>query len=835
MKYSHSSSFPQVELERRFAIRLRERRWASRPARHFLLAPAPRALRFFREYGGKTDALKSPARLIGMSPRPPIFISAVSGELRSARQLAANTLLSLGYEPIWQDTFPTEQGDLREMLRRMIDPCEGVIQLVGQCYGFEPPAPDAQFGRVSYTQCEALHARQQGKKVWYLLLDENYPADPHPGELEELRLLQKKYREGIESGGHLYHRVANPDALKSKIHELRDDLAALRRQWKRWALTVLVLLLVVVLSVAWLNREQQHTAQTVSDTQQTVRHTDEKVIGLVERYQKMEQALVKLADTEMHAKQLGEKLTPEQLRQRAYTILENDLGIAAGTLSKELPAFALELYNRPDTTLLMRARAAYALNKFEEAEKLFLESDAQDKKALENAQNVADKLRKQRIEALEGAGQSAEAQIQYARAVEHFRAAAALTDRRREALEWARVQHEIAYVLYDQGQYRDVEPILREVIKEAEKVLGREHPGTLPSRNNLANALYSQGKYAEAEAEHREVLKIKEKVFGPEHPDTLGSRVGVAITLDLQGKHAEAEAEFRAVLKIQEKVLGREHPNALATRNNLTNALYLQGRYAEAEAESRAVLKIEEKVLGPEHPDTLATRMNLAIAFDLQGKHAEAESEFRAVLKIQEKVLRPEHPDTLATRMGVAIALYSRGKYAEAEAENREVLKIKEKVLGLEHPNTLASKMGVANALASQGKYAEAEAENRAVIKIQENVLGPKHPHTLMSRNNLADTLSAQGKYAEAEKEHRAVLAIRERVLDPEHPDVSQSCFNLAIALRDQGKLEEAFKFMQRAEEGWRKVIGAEHPYTRDAQRIRKEIEAELEKKKESQ
>jgi hypothetical protein len=38
-----------------------------------------------------------------MSPRPAIFISAVSSELRSARQLVASTLTFLGYDPEWQD------------------------------------------------------------------------------------------------------------------------------------------------------------------------------------------------------------------------------------------------------------------------------------------------------------------------------------------------------------------------------------------------------------------------------------------------------------------------------------------------------------------------------------------------------------------------------------------------------------------------------------------------------------------------------------------------------------------------------------------------------------
>jgi hypothetical protein len=129
-----------------------------------------------------------------MSPRPTIFISSVSKELRSARQLVANTLTFLGYEPVWQDIFGTEGGDLRQMLRQQIDQCKGVVQLIGQCYGAEPPAPDEEYGRVSYTQYEALYARKQGKKVWYLFMDESFPIDAHEPEPEELRQLQASYR-----------------------------------------------------------------------------------------------------------------------------------------------------------------------------------------------------------------------------------------------------------------------------------------------------------------------------------------------------------------------------------------------------------------------------------------------------------------------------------------------------------------------------------------------------------------------------------------------------------------------------------------------------------------
>jgi hypothetical protein len=62
-----------------------------------------------------------------VSSRAPVFVSAVSFELRCAGQLVANTLTFLGYKPVWQDIFGTEGGVLHAMLRQQIDQCKGAF------------------------------------------------------------------------------------------------------------------------------------------------------------------------------------------------------------------------------------------------------------------------------------------------------------------------------------------------------------------------------------------------------------------------------------------------------------------------------------------------------------------------------------------------------------------------------------------------------------------------------------------------------------------------------------------------------------------------------------
>jgi tetratricopeptide (TPR) repeat protein len=755
-----------------------------------------------------------------MSPRPLVFISAVSSELRSARQLVANTLTFLGYEAVWQDIFGTETGDLRSVLREKIDQCNGVVQLVGQRYGAEPPTPDKEFGRVSYTQYEALYAKERGKKVWYLLLDESFPADPCE-ESEEKQQLQEAYREKVRADVHLYHALDSREALETSVLRMRDDLTSLRRGVRRWAVAVLALLLVLAAAIAWLLHGQRR--QTLA-----IQNQGQQVSAILERNQKMQQALVRLAQVEVQSKQPGEKLTPEEQRARAYAVLEKELGLSAGTLAKEMPGFALELYSRADTTPLIRARAAYALNKFDEAEKLSLEAGEQDQKAYETANRVADERRKTALESYELAGWSAEKRIQYADALTHLRKAEQLTDRARDPLEWARVQFAICWVLHENGQYRQVGSVLREVLKDRERLLGPEHPDTLATLHCIARAALLEGRYAEAEIGYRAVLKLREKVLGPENRETLRTRSDLAVAIDRQGKYAQAEVAYRALLKLREKVLGPEHPDTLSARDNLAIVLQEQGKYAEAEAEVRVVLKLREKVLGSEHPRTLATRGNLAIALDHEGKYAEAEAENRALLKILEKVLGPEHPYTPEARNGLADVLVHEGKYGEGEAEYRAVIQLKQKVLGQEHPDTIKASNGLANVLVQEGKYADAEAEYREVLKVRQKILGPEHPDTLLTQGGLVVAVAKQQRYMESELTFSEILPKFEKAWGIGHPVTLELCESYAECLKAHGKLAQAKELARRAAEGASKTLGLDHPDTKKYETLWHDLETAL-------
>ena len=155
-----------------------------------------------------------------MVSRPRIFLSAVSAELGTARRNAARRLRNLGYDPVSQDDFSAGYGELLEWLRREIDSCEGLIQIIGSAYGEEPPEAEPDYGRVSYTQYEFLYARRHAKPTWVIVAGDECPRDcPFPNtaspdgaasadrsasEAEKYRL-QRDYLARLTAENHIRH------------------------------------------------------------------------------------------------------------------------------------------------------------------------------------------------------------------------------------------------------------------------------------------------------------------------------------------------------------------------------------------------------------------------------------------------------------------------------------------------------------------------------------------------------------------------------------------------------------------------------------------------------
>ncbi|MCL2357232.1 MAG: FxSxx-COOH system tetratricopeptide repeat protein, partial [Defluviitaleaceae bacterium] len=172
-----------------------------------------------------------------------------------------------------------------------------------------------------------------------------------------------------------------------------------------------------------------------------------------------------------------------------------------------------------------------------------------------------------------------------------------------------------------------------------EKVLGKEHPDTATTYNNIAEVYSSQRDYDKALELHQKTLAIYEKVLGAEHPDTTAAYNNIATVYYYQGDCEKALELHQKALAIFEKVLGAEHPDTAATYNNIAAVYRYQGDYDKALEFYQKALVIQEKALGSEQPSTATTYNNIALVYGRQGDYDKALEFYQKALIVTEKVL----------------------------------------------------------------------------------------------------------------------------------------------------------------------------------------------------
>ena len=545
--------------------------------------------------------------------QPAVFISCVSPEFRQTRSRVAAILTRLGYTPVIQEIFGTEPGDLRQVLRDKIDACEGLIQIIGQSYGAEPPTVDPDYGRVSYTQFEFLYARSQKKKTWLLLAGDactrdtpleclDLPSDPaHPdpaGYQAERRALQLAYCDKRKKDGHLYHTATSDADLDLKVERLRDELAELRGAFKLWQNKVLhafavvfVLLALIGGSVWWYSYSQHRDIQGISKKTQELsaeaRHiTKEKIRAqLLESVERVHQAALAEA---ANAKGWEERERLRQAAEKAYAGSISRIDeLAASFAEIEGTAKSSQVFDEMTRILAdegVDQALAYASTKRPDIlEKVKARTDEAREK---NRSDLLPLLKSAQLQA--GRNQPNEAE-------RLFREILALE------LDWPDARNDFAWFLIQRGEV--IEPAqgnakLREAVQICQGTLALNPREKAPqewatTQNNLGNALLDQGLrsegvqatglLAQAVAAFRSALEVRTREQLPQDWAETQNNLGNALWqqgLRSEGAKAtellaQAVAAYRSALEVYTR---EQLPQGwAATQNNLGNALWLQG------------------------------------------------------------------------------------------------------------------------------------------------------------------------------------------------------------------------------------------------------------------
>ncbi len=369
----------------------------------------------------------------------------------------------------------------------------------------------------------------------------------------------------------------------------------------------------------------------------------------------------------------------------------------------------------------------------------------------------------------------------------------------------------IATYFWARAEYEAAKPLHERALKVREQTLGRDHPDTAISLNNLAVLLQDSGDLEGAQTLCERALNIRQRVLGANHPDTATSLNNLGRLRQAQAQMDQAKNLFERALELREGILGSEDPLTAESLNNLGLLLRDRGEFAAARPLYERALDIRERVLGSDHRDTATSLNNLASLLQDLGQFAAARPLYERALDIRERVLGSDHPDTATSLNNLANLLQDLGEFTAARPLCERALDIRERILGPNHRRTGQSLGNLASLLQFQEELAAARPLFERALSIYERVLGPEHPYTGTGLNNLGRLLYDQGEFSSAQPLCERALSIYERALGFDHPYTATSLNNLGLILKGQGRLEEAKELFHRALQIREKVLGSLH------------------------
>ena len=201
-----------------------------------------------------------------------------------------------------------------------------------------------------------------------------------------------------------------------------------------------------------------------------------------------------------------------------------------------------------------------------------------------------------------------------------------------------------------------------EGLKQAEAVLGENHPGLWRTLATLAATLAKTHAYTAAIPYYERALALRRQSAGDDHPDVALMLTSVGACYDHGGQPDKARAALFRALEIRERAFGADSPRVIATLNNIADLLRKQGDKTALAIIARAEA-IGAKVPGTAHPMYHIVLTTMGEVQQTFGDLAAARVSIERALQLGIEAKSPVVPTTLTARASLAIA---EGMYADA-------------------------------------------------------------------------------------------------------------------------------------------------------------------------
>ena len=233
--------------------------------------------------------------------------------------------------------------------------------------------------------------------------------------------------------------------------------------------------------------------------------------------------------------------------------------------------------------------------------------------------------------------------------------------------------------------------------------------------------------------------------------------------------------------------------------------------FAKAKDYYERALKIRKEQLGPNHVDVAVSYNNLGNVYCDTGQVAKAKDYYEQALEIRKQQLGANHVDVAASYNNLGNVYWNTGEFAKAREYYQWALEIRKEQLGPNHVDIATSYNNLGNVYRNTGDFPEATAYHQRALEIRKEQLGPNHVDVAASYNNLGNVYRNTGEFAKVRDYYERALEIQKEQLGPNHVKVADSYNNLGTVYHDTGEFAKATDYHQQALEIRKEQLDANH------------------------
>ena len=323
----------------------------------------------------------------------------------------------------------------------------------------------------------------------------------------------------------------------------------------------------------------------------------------------------------------------------------------------------------------------------------------------------------------------------------------------------------------------------KQSLKIRKKVLGKKHPETLATYNNIGSVHFNLDNFDSA-------LKYFKRAL----PSTVGSRRGTV------------KAGKRLLAKQRSTFDKVDYDYAISkTYSNIGSVHFKKGNFERSVhfySESLRLQYIEDEDSTSKSIDkqlsAATTYSNIASAYSKQGDFEDSLEYHVRALEIRETQLG-DHVDTATSYYNIGFLHAQHEDYDLALEAHRKSLDIRVNVLGENHKDVASSYNSVGISYFHLGYYTEAINSHLRAINVEETVLGTTHSTTGMSYNNVGTAYYKNREYDLALQYYMKALVIKQDAIGPNHRDMYSLFSNIGATYWRKGDKDQAAIWFQKA------------------------------------